>query len=96
MDHRVRFLPSGRSVRVSDGSTLLDAAREVELPVASACDASGICSRCGLEVLEGGEALGTEDEQDRERKRRNRIDPDLRLSCRTRVVCDLVVTAPYW
>lgn len=92
----VRFEPSGRSQQVPAGSSLLEAAREAGLPVASACGADGICGRCGMRVLEGAESLESEGERERELKRRNRIDAELRLSCRVRVAGPLVVTATYW
>jgi ferredoxin len=93
---RVRFLPSNRSVRVASGTTLIDAVRRASLPIASACGADGLCARCGLEIVEGGEALEPESEEERAAKRRNRIDPSLRLACRVRVTDDLVVAAAYW
>ena len=78
------------------GTNLLEAARRAELPVASACGADGICARCGLEILEGADALPPESERERSVKRRNRIDAHLRLSCYIDVAGDLTVTAPYW
>ena len=83
-------------VRVPSGTTLLEAARRAGLPVASACGADGVCGRCGLQVLEGGESLAAESDGEARIKRDNRVDPALRLSCRTLLAADLVVTAPYW
>ena len=96
MDFEVRFLPSGRRVRVPGGTTLLDAARRVALPVASACGAEALCGRCGLQVVGGAGALEGEKPDELCAKRRNRVDPGLRLACRTTIVADLEVTAPYW
>ena len=78
------------------GTSLLEAARQAELPVASACGADGICARCGLEILEGADALPPESERERDLKRRNRIDTHLRLSFYIVVRVNLTVTAPYW
>lgn len=96
VDCEVRFLPSKRRVRVPSGTTLLDAVRRASLPVASACGAEALCGRCGLTVLSGDGALAAETREERSAKQRNRVDPALRLGCRTRVVADLKVTAPYW
>jgi ferredoxin len=93
---RVRFQPSGREARVPQGTTLLEAARRVGLPVASACGDEGLCARCGLQILEGGEDLPPASPEEQEAKTRNRIDSELRLSCRLTLDRDLVVTAPYW
>lgn len=76
--------------------TLLEAARRAGLPMASACGADGICGRCGLRVLTGAGALSAESADETEVKRRNRIDPDLRLACRAGVHGPVAVTASYW
>lgn len=89
-------MPSEREIRVPAGTSLLEAARRAGLPVASACGADGICGRCGLDILEGAEGLPAESEQETDIKSANRVDEDLRLACRIRLECDLVVTARYW
>jgi ferredoxin len=96
MDFLIRFEPSQKSVRVTTGTTLLDAARHAGLPVANSCGADGICGRCGLTLLDGAEDTEAESKSEQEIKERNRIDPELRLACRVEVRCDLTVTAPYW
>jgi uncharacterized 2Fe-2S/4Fe-4S cluster protein (DUF4445 family) len=96
MDVRIRFEPSRKSVRVPAGTSLLEAARRAELPVASACGADGVCGRCGLEILRGARSIASETESERHIKARNRVDAHLRLACRVSVSADLTVTAPYW
>jgi 2Fe-2S ferredoxin len=96
VDVRVHFRPSGRTLRLGAGTTLLAAARRAGLPVASACGAEGICGRCGMLVLEGATSLSAESDRERSVKRRNRIDPGLRLACRTETWGDVVVTASHW
>ena len=91
-----RFRPSGRSVRVPAGTTLLEAARRAELPVARACGAEGLCGRCGLRILSGGEFLPREGEDEMRVKRNNRIDPAERLACRVALTDDVEATARYW
>ena len=95
-DVRIRFEPSQRCVRVPAGTSLLEAARLAELPVASSCGADGVCARCGLEILVGADSLSSETEREREIKHRNRIAPHLRLSCKITVAADMTVTAPNW
>ncbi len=89
-------MPSEREIRVPAGTSLLEAARRAVLPVASACGAGGICARCGLDILEGAEGPPAESERETDIKSANRVDEDLRLACRIRLECDLVVTARYW
>jgi adenylate cyclase len=85
-----------RSVVVEPGTTLLDAVRSAGLPIARACGGGGLCGRCGLEILAGAESLAPERPAEASAKRRNRIDPALRLACRVCVEGPLEVRASYW
>ncbi len=99
MHHQVSFLPSRgapRRVRVASGTSLLDAARQAGLPVASACGGEALCGRCGMDVLDGARWLSPETHAECFAKRRNRTQAGLRLACRTPVRGDLGVTTPYW
>ena len=71
-------------------------AHRAGLPIASACGAGGLCGRCGLEILEGADALGAESESEQRSKRRNRVDPAERLACRVILSADARVRASYW
>ena len=94
--YEIVFLPSNQRARVESGTSLLEAARSVGLPVASACGADGICGRCGMQILEGAETLPAETEGEHSIKQRNRVEANLRLSCRIRIEGDLTGTATYW
>lgn len=96
MDPLVRFQPSGRSLRVPLGTTLLEAAKRAGLPMASACGAYGLCGRCGVDVMEGATALSPESSLDSDVKRRNRVAAEQRLACRARVQGPVEITASYW
>jgi len=89
-------MPSDREVEVPAGTTLLEAVVASGLPIARSCGADGVCAKCGLRIVAGGEALSPESEAETSIKTRNRIDPDLRLACRVTVSCNLTVTASYW
>ncbi len=93
--HRVSFHPSGRSVLVPAGTTLLDAARRAGVPLARACGGEGLCARCGLRVHGAAASPPPESADERRAKRRNRVAPELRLACRVRVQGDLDVGAAY-
>lgn len=96
VDVQVRFAPSGRSVRVAAGTTLFDACRRAGLPLASACGGDALCGRCGVRMLGGAAALPAESERETLAKRRNRVDPGLRLACCVAPSGDVDVTTPYW
>lgn len=78
------------------GTTVLEAVRRAGLPIASACDASALCGRCGVRVLSGAETLTGESAAETKAKTRNRVADELRLACRVRVEGDLEITASYW
>lgn len=81
---------------VPDGTTLLDAARAVGLPIARACTGRGLCGRCDLEILDGGACLSREAEDERETRERDGLPPSRRLSCQARVHGPVRATAGYW
>lgn len=85
-----------KTVTVPTGSTLIGAIARAGLPLASACGADGLCGRCGVAILAGESALEPETADELRIKSRNRIDPKLRLACRTLVTADLEITASYW
>ncbi len=89
-------MPAGLSVEIDPGTSLLEAAQSMGLPVAQACGSEGICARCGMQILEGGESLPPEGENERRAKERNRVPENLRLACQIWPADDLSVTTPYW
>jgi uncharacterized 2Fe-2S/4Fe-4S cluster protein (DUF4445 family) len=50
---RVTFQPSGVSVEVEEGLSLLDAARQANIPIRNDCGGQGACGRCRVEVRRG-------------------------------------------
>jgi ferredoxin len=84
------------TARVADGVTLLAAAREAGLPIASACSGAALCARCGLSVLAGAESLDPAQPDEQRQKQRNRVPAEQRLACRARVHGDVTATAAYW
>lgn len=93
---KVSFEPSGRSIAVPAGSTLLDAVVAAGLPIARACGADGLCGRCGVRILAGAGAVDPESAAEAASKQRNRVDPAVRLACRAHVLGDVQLTASYW
>lgn len=91
----VTFLPSGRSIEVKPGTTLFRAARECGLPVAASCDEEFICGKCNMTVLEGT-GLSRQTEAERKMLVREGRPVGDRISCKTSVYGDCVVSASYW
>lgn len=90
----VHFWPSGRTIRVPRGTTLLEAARAAGLPAAQACGGDLLCGKCACTVESPGVAAPSETE--RRTMERNRVDPGKRLACAVRVKIDLEASAPGW
>ena len=51
--HKVDFEPIGKRVEVPAGVTLLDAARQAGIGLASVCGGEGTCGRCRVAVMAG-------------------------------------------
>jgi len=86
---QVRFLPEGISARVRSGSTLLEAAHQAGVYLASLCGGMGYCGKCRI-VLEKGSVkkeptalLSPEDEAS-----------GVILACQSQVIEDIVVSVP--
>ena len=50
---RVTFHPAAVTVEVDAGASLLDAARQADLPIRNDCGGQGVCGRCLVEVRRG-------------------------------------------
>jgi uncharacterized 2Fe-2S/4Fe-4S cluster protein (DUF4445 family) len=108
--HRVVFQPSGRQGDVAEGTTLLEAARQLGVDVDSICGGRQTCGKCKVIVQSGRfDKLGitssldhvTPAGDDEARYFARHLPPDcssqtaaLRLSCAARVVGDVLVTVP--
>ncbi len=77
----IAFDPSGRTVWVERGSTVLDAARRVGLSLSAPCAGRGVCGGCGVRVTSG--ELAPPDEAELLGLRR--APSGVRLACRSRI-----------
>ena len=85
--HKIRFLPSQTTVRVEEGSTVWDAARQVGFLLEMPCNGAGSCAKCRVKVLSG-----RSDPRDSEhRLAREELAQGWRLACKTLVVDSLDV-----
>jgi uncharacterized 2Fe-2S/4Fe-4S cluster protein (DUF4445 family) len=88
--HEVTYLPSGKTVRVPEGTTLFNAAHWAGLPIESTCGGRGTCGKCGVQVLEGQAELSLADH----RHLADRIDEGWRLSCQCPITGPMKVDVP--
>jgi len=86
---RVTFFPSEESIEAESGTTLLDAAKQAGVFVASICGGDGICGKCRLVVQSGDvEASPTT------LLSRKEIQAGYVIACQTKVVGDVEVVVP--
>jgi uncharacterized 2Fe-2S/4Fe-4S cluster protein (DUF4445 family) len=83
---RVTFQPAGVTVDVAAGTSLLDAARQAQVPLRNDCAGQGVCGRCAVEITRGSVSrLPT----------RHRLRAGLDLACRVLLTdSDLEVSLP--
>jgi len=77
MKHKIYFPQFGKEAKVSKGRTILDYAKELEIPINSSCGGVGICKECRISVDRGCEALNKRTELEKE------LDKKERLACQT-------------
>ncbi|NJL24074.1 MAG: (2Fe-2S)-binding protein [Calothrix sp. SM1_5_4] len=93
----IRFVKNLAEIHVEEGATLMTALLKAGLPVASSCHGDGVCAKCRIVILSGSENLSKVESGRTEFCRdRLRIPREVRISCQTRVLGDIVVDAGYW
>jgi len=99
----VVFMPSGRRGRFAEGTTVLEAARELAVGIESICSGRLTCGKCKVRVEEGHFAkhaitsaathLTPTSGEERELLRAMHAD-DCRLSCTAQVTGDVLIYVP--
>ena len=87
--YTVRFYPQNVTVKVPEGTTLLEAASQGQIALNNLCGGEGICGRCKMIVKEG-EVKG----ELSPKLTRQEVQAGTVLSCMTRVYGDLIVEIP--
>lgn len=94
---RVVFLPSQKSVQVPGGTLLSQAIVGAGLPLASSCGGEGVCARCMVQILSGGEALSPPTDLETRLLARQEVDSEeIRMACLTSVNGSVSLTTSYW
>ena len=90
MTHTVTFLPAGKTVAVAENTTLLQAAIQAGLPIASPCGGGGVCGKCRVRLRSGSAATGGSSH----RLIPAELERGWRLACGTKVTGPLAVEIP--
>lgn len=77
------------------GSNVFQILKEEGIPIAYACSGEGICAQCTLSI-HPPEHVTPESNLEKQRKKANRIEETLRISCLCRAKGDITVQASYW
>jgi uncharacterized 2Fe-2S/4Fe-4S cluster protein (DUF4445 family) len=103
-DPLILFMPSGKRGRFPEGTTVLEAARQLGVYVESVCGGRGICGRCQVEVQEGqfakhgitsaNDHLSPFGPKERRYAEKRDLKPGRRLSCSATITGDLVIDIP--
>jgi len=86
---KVDFIPGDVSVEVADGVTILEAARQADVPLLSDCGGDGVCGKCRVIIREGQVEGGPTEFFTREEILKGYV-----LACQSRVSGPIVVEVP--
>ena len=82
---RVTFQPSGTSIEVTEGASVLAAALEADATEIVCCGITPACGACRMSVLAGQENLTPPDALEADHRARRRFLPFERLACMAHV-----------
>jgi 2Fe-2S ferredoxin len=82
------------TIAVESGVNLMNALLDAGLPVASSCHGEGVCSMCRVKIDEGTANAPENFEVDC--LKRNKAEPNERLSCQIIVTNNLTLSTKYW
>jgi 2Fe-2S ferredoxin len=84
------------SIEVESGATLMQALLDHEIPVASSCGGDGVCRKCVLKIVKGGENLAPPNELEQHLIERDQLSSRERISCQAVILGPVTLDAPYW
>lgn len=86
---KVDFIPGDVSVEAADGVTILEAARQADVPLLSDCGGDGVCGKCRVIIREGQVEGGSTELFTREEILKGYV-----LACQSHVSGPIVVEVP--
>jgi uncharacterized 2Fe-2S/4Fe-4S cluster protein (DUF4445 family) len=102
--YTIIFQPSGLRGKVADGSTILNAARQLGVSLESVCGGKGACGKCKIKIEEGDypkygiqssvAATTTRNEVNAKFLNKQQLKQNYRLACQTKIHGDVVVFVP--
>ncbi|NLD04768.1 MAG: DUF4445 domain-containing protein [Synergistaceae bacterium] len=83
--HTILFQPDGVSADVTTGTTVMDAASKVGVKINRHCGGVGVCGKCRISAIKGGEFLNPITPTETKRLKSEEIASGVRLSCCAKV-----------
>jgi 2Fe-2S ferredoxin len=99
---KIRFSKNLPAIEVEDGANLMQSLLSAGRPVASSCYGKGICSKCRVKIIAGGENLSKPNALEKLTRgnlatTRQALADDERLSCQSRLLKgEIEIDTGYW
>ncbi|OAB44266.1 2Fe-2S iron-sulfur cluster-binding protein [Paenibacillus glacialis] len=94
MDHTITFKPAGKHIKVRQGTSVLNAARNCGVYIPTRCGGKAGCLMCKVEVS-GSDSHALSPIHDVEkRKLGSLVNEGIRLSCQALIQSDVAVNIP--
>jgi adenylate cyclase len=88
---RVTYYPSGKSVRLLPGASVLEASKSADISHSSVCGGRGRCSTCRVHITNGLEGLPPPNSTEAKILDRINAPPGMRLACQLKPTADIEV-----
>ncbi len=85
-----------KSLLILEGSNLMKALLDANIPVASSCHGDGVCAHCRLTVTAGADHLSKANDTEKFLFEKFELKPNQRISCQVSVFGDIEIDASYW
>ena len=92
--HRIIFQPEGKRGEFEEGTTILDAAREVGVDIEAICGGKLTCGKCQVIIEQGMENLSPVTDDEKRLLDKRKAGRNYRLACVTKFYGDVVVYVP--
>jgi len=92
IDYTIDFQPLGRRVQVSEGTSLLEAARKAGVGLNAVCGGGGTCGTCRVRIVEG--QISPPRKSEEKFLGQKELAEGYRLACQVEVLGDVLVDVP--
>ncbi len=92
--HKIIFQPEGKRGEFPEGTTILDAAREVGVDIEAICGGKLTCGKCQVVIEQGMEHLSPITDDEKRLLDKRKAGKNYRLACVTKFYGDVVVYVP--